>query len=1201
MATEPAATTSPASQFGTVFRFELAFHGRQPLFPVMAVILFLMSFGATVSDNIQVGGVMSNININAPFNVIAVLGTLSFITALVAGVAFTASPILRDTEYRVAELFLTTGVRKLDYLLGRFCGAFVFCVLVYCACLAGVLLGEFMPWLDPERLGPLRLDAYWFVTWAIALPNMLFVCALVFLVATLTRSLTASYVVVVAILALSAAISSLVDPEQIRLLSMLDPFGEVAIQDITRYWTPFQRNELVVPLEGNFLINRIMVLLLPILCLVAACRRFGFSLDTGRKSKRRSPRAARVTAAAPPMEAPVDLRRQFNTIAQVHQFFSLTRMEVRNILIGKTFLLMVLLGMLQIFFNALLGLESFYGTAVYPTTGALLQIINGAYSLPLLVVLIFYSSELLARDRQVGISEMLDAMPWPNFVIIGAKLCALALVMAVMLLAAIVTGLLVQLFSGYYVFELKAYLLGLFSFFQFPIWFTCVLAVFAQVITGQRYLGMLVVVLFLIGQMFLPQQGFDHHLYLFTTPPIPYSVFTGFNPNIEAWWWISLYWGLFCVLLVIAMHLLWQRGSDSNRRFSPAALRARFTPQLRVLSLACLTGFIGCGAYIYYNTNVLNPRLTSLDREQQAADYEKNYQAYAALDFPDVEAVYAEVDIFPQQREARIAGRYTLRNNESVALGELHLSIASHLAVQQMDIPGAELSLSDPKLGYHIYRLEPPLPPGAALQMSFVLDWLTPGFVNRSPHMGLLGNGTFFNNTQAFPMIGYQKDVELIDNNRRRRYDLPPVQRMAPIDDPRQRNVALGARQRTTFEAIVSTSEDQIAVTPGYLVDQWQASGRQYFHYRMDTPIWPFVAFLSADYEVRRDRWNEVELEVYYHHGVNVDRMLEASKKSLDYFTGNFSPYQYRQFRIFEFPVQHGTFAQSFPNTIPFSEAIGFVADIRDPANIDYVFYVTAHELAHQWWGHQVAGANVQGSSLLIETLSQYSALMVMEQEYGTAHMQRFLKYELDRYLGSRGSEVLEEMPLMLVENQGYIHYRKGSLVMYALKDYLGEETVNGVLREFLADFAFQGPPYPTSRDLVARLRQAAGPRHQDLITDLFEKIVLFDLRVDSASQEALPDGRYRVSLQTSASKFEADGQGQETRVPVDLLMDIAVLGEPDPVTGVPGIIHLEKMRVSGDTQTFSFELDTPATSVGIDPFNKLIDRNPDDNVRRVD
>jgi aminopeptidase N len=76
------------------------------------------------------------------------------------------------------------------------------------------------------------------------------------------------------------------------------------------------------------------------------------------------------------------------------------------------------------------------------------------------------------------------------------------------------------------------------------------------------------------------------------------------------------------------------------------------------------------------------------------------------------------------------------------------------------------------------------------------------------------------------------------------------------------------------------------------------------------------------------------------------------------------------------------------------------------------VTYITAHELAHQYWGHQIAGADMQGSTLLVETLSQYSALMVMKKIHGEEQIRRFLKYELDDYLRSRGGEIVEELPL---------------------------------------------------------------------------------------------------------------------------------------------------------------------------------------------
>src|SRR4029077_8097489 len=135
-----------------------------------------------------------------------------------------------------------------------------------------------------------------------------------------------------------------------------------------------------------------------------------------------------------------------------------------------------------------------------------------------------------------------------------------------------------------------------------------------------------------------------------------------------------------------------------------------------------------------------------------------------------------------------------------------------------------------------------------------------------------------------------------------------------------------------------------------------------------------------------------------------------AIKASLDYYTTRFGPYQHKIVRIVEFP-RYAAFAQSLPNTIPYSEAIGFIARLGDPQDIDYPFYVTAHEVAHQWWGHQLVGADARGATMLSETLAQYSAMMVMEKRYGPDNMRRFLEYELDKYLTGRSGERQRELP----------------------------------------------------------------------------------------------------------------------------------------------------------------------------------------------
>jgi aminopeptidase N len=374
----------------------------------------------------------------------------------------------------------------------------------------------------------------------------------------------------------------------------------------------------------------------------------------------------------------------------------------------------------------------------------------------------------------------------------------------------------------------------------------------------------------------------------------------------------------------------------------------------------------------------------------------------------------------------------------------------------------------------------------------------------------------------------------------------------------------------------------------------------------MDAPMQNLFAYLSADYQSVSETWNGIDIEVLYDeaHPYNIDRMIYSVKKAIEYCSDNFSPYQYRQMRIIEFPVTSGRFATSFPNTVPWSEGIGFIARVEEDTDIDYVFYVGAHEIAHQWWGHQVSSANVQGGTVLIETLAQYSALMIMEKEYGPHVMRRFLKYELDRYLSDRGSEVIEELPLYRVENQPYIHYRKGSVVMYALKDYLGEEAINRALANLIKETGYSYDPYPTSLDLIRNLRAVAEtPAQQDLITDLFERIIVFDLSVDEVEVVETDDGRFKVAMDVVASKFEADGEGRETEVPLDMAIDIGLfaMNPSDEDFSEDEVIHLDKQVIHSGESTIEFIVDRRPVQVGIDPYSKLIDRNTDDNLKSVD
>ena len=204
--------------------------------------------------------------------------------------------------------------------------------------------------------------------------------------------------------------------------------------------------------------------------------------------------------------------------------------------------------------------------------------------------------------------------------------------------------------------------------------------------------------------------------------------------------------------------------------------------------------------------------------------------------------------------------------------------------------------------------------------------------------------------------------------------------------------------------------------------------------------------------------------------------------------------------------------------------------------------------------------------------------------------------------MSGRGSAVLPEQPLVQVEDQEYIHYRKGSLVMYRLQDEIGEDAVNRALRTLLAKYAFKGPPYPTSTELVADLRAVTPPEKQGLITDLFEKITLYDLKAVRASTRRRPDGRYDIDLTVSAEKIYADGRGKQTSAPMNETLDIGLFAT-DPTK--PGfnpskVVEMVHMPISSGTHTLRLIAPNAPNFAGIDPYNKLIDRNADDNVVAV-
>ena len=505
--------------------------------------------------------------------------------------------------------------------------------------------------------------------------------------------------------------------------------------------------------------------------------------------------------------------------------------------------------------------------------------------------------------------------------------------------------------------------------------------------------------------VFIPEIGVEQDVFRFNSDTgFQYSDMNGYGNTLPMYYMYKGYWFLFGLGIFGLTLLFWTRGVGQSARSRFVDAKARFNSKTALLITLSFVGFLALGSTIYYEDNVVNEYRSQKDAEKSQVEWEKKYKKYQLYAQPRITDVKVDLDLFPEERNFIARGTYVLKNKSAVGIDSVFVNYVDY-ETKIAFAKGTQLVSEDSVYNFNIYKLATTLLPGDSIVMSFeVKNKKNTLFKNNSP---VIYNGTFINNS-SFPSIGYSENGELNDDDVRKKYGLEPKERMAsPMDSiARKNNYISNDADWLTFETTVSTSGDQTAIAPGYLQKQWKKDGRNYFHYKMDQKMLNFYAYNSAQYEVKRDKWKNVAIEVYYHkgHEYNLDRMIAGVKKSLDYYTANFSPYQHKQVRIMEYPRTQGTFAQSFANTIPFSEAIGFIAAVDDENKdaVDYPFAVTSHEVAHQWWAHQVISANVQGATMLSESLSEYSSLKVLERQYGKSQMRKFLKTSLDRYLTGR-------------------------------------------------------------------------------------------------------------------------------------------------------------------------------------------------------
>jgi ABC-2 type transport system permease protein len=1133
--------------------------------------------------------------------------------------------VYRDFKYNMHSILFSYPFTKTEYLAAKFFSSLLVVTIIVVFIGLGAFLASFLPFVNPDLVGPHSVVAYLQIYFIFVIPNLFFYGVIVFAVVTITRNIAVGFITVILLLFIQGIVGSFgSDLDNKFIVALLDPFGSEALNYYTKYWTVSENNENLLPFESIIIYNRLLWFSVSILILGVFYRYFSFTqtaLTLGKSNKEE--RFVKNNFGGISKINLTKVNYDFSLSQNLKTTWSLSNLDFKFIVKNWVFISILTVGLLFILLTSM-SIGEVFGTQTYPVTWQMLLIPGTTFGLFINLLTFLFAGILIHRGATSRMNHLIDVTPIPNWVLLLSKFLALVKMQIVLLLTIMVAGIAIQTFKGFYDFEIGHYLYELLALKLIHVIIWALMAALIQTLFKNYLLGFFVLLLLSIGLVFLPQIGIEQDIFSFNSDTgYQYSDMDGYGSYLSMYFFYKIYWLMLGIVFFLLASLFWTRGMGQSAKERFREAKNRLNSKIAIPLTLFFIAFLALGSSKYYNDNILNENFTGNEQEKLAAAGEKKYKKYEKHAQPRIIDITVDVDLYPKKRNFEANGTFLLKNKTNKTIDSIFVNYNYETTISFSK--KTKLVSKDTVYNFDIYRFEKPLAPGDSIQMVFkVKNKPNDYFNDNSP---IIENGTFINNS-SFPSLGYNENGELGDDDIRKKYGLKPKERMSnPMDSIARKNSYISNDSDwITFETTVSTAGDQTAIAPGYLIKTWKKDNRNYFHYKMDQKMLNFYAFNSARYEVKRDKWKNVNIEIYYHkgHEYNVKRMISGIKKSLDYYSVNFSPYQHKQVRIIEFPRTGGGFAQSFANTIPFSEAIGFIAQVDESKQdaVDYPFSVTSHEVAHQWWAHQVIGANVQGATMLSESLSEYSSLKVLERTYGKSQMRRFLKDALDQYLQGRSFEGKKEKPLMFNENQQYIHYNKGSMVMYALSDFIGEKKMNETLKNYIKKVGFQDAPYTNTLELVELFKQATPDSLQYVIKDMFETITLYNNNITKVTSVKLPSGKYKVNIEFEVSKYRADDQGKRIyKEAGNKTLTHLKKGEKEPVQSLPlqdyieigvfsekeikdkkieKILHLKKYKISKIYNKLSIVVDEKPLEVGVDPFNKLIDTNSDDNRKKL-
>jgi ABC-2 type transport system permease protein len=898
--------------FTGVLFFEIGYQLRR----ASTWIYFLVILGLlhlVLNEMVEHAVNVEQVLINSPIT-IAEIATFASKFSLLMIAALVADGAMRDTQRRMDQLIYATPASKMSYFGGRLCGTlFVATALILVILLLTIMSPNTMMRIDPMVLGPLQVAALVRASMLLVFPNVIIAALFLYGITWLARHAIAAYAGALIIFILST-FSMEVLGGQWLLGKLLDPFAGAIIDTFSMTLLLKERNVAPLPIDAYLLANRLMWIGTSVVVVSLAIIKFRLadSLPPGRPKRPEIESNARQTSI---------------TITTILHSFTFKMKSVQALTTAFQLYKEIILSGGAGFIAAIARYafvlipnlsEGPMGVLILPTTDRILSIMDrSALQIFVALLIAIYAGQLIWRERDIRMDEIVDAAPISNGRMLTIKYLSLLFLVITIQFALLLSGIMIQITKDYAHFQLVLYLRTLFGFQLAELLIFAAVAMVLHVLVNQKYLGHLAVILFYFYTVLGPRIGLEHKLTVFGSDlGFATSVFHDLSAYLCPWILFKSYWLSWTILLGLTARLFWVRGHENGLRARIS--KADFSTVKPQVGLALLLILVS-GSMIYYNTNVRNVYHTNHDRVLMQVAFEQKYGRYRDAVQPYLTATKLKVDFFPERRRADVSGMYSLKNLSDRKIDSIHVIFSEEVITSSMTFSRkSTVLISDSLLGYRVYLLDEPLKPGDSIQMNFRLDYSAAGFSNRGVSTAVMNDGTYFSRRDWLPFIGYQTDREIADHGARDKFGLP--QRTARDLRDSAAAMDLAGRERIAFELIASTMPGQTVVAPGSVKNTWTEDGRMFYHYLADSPIRNIYHVYSAAHALRDAEWNNVPLQIYHRADdtLNLKTMEESMRASLEYYAANFSPYSSKELKLVQY-ADPGTGGISLPGTIGYS------------------------------------------------------------------------------------------------------------------------------------------------------------------------------------------------------------------------------------------------------------------------------------------